>query len=192
MKFLVPFLLVSILVSCGNSSEGDTHFKAGEYEKAIEAYTRYLDGKQDKDAYYNRGRAYEELGDLQNAKADFDKAIELDPRHLQALKALAKISYNEKNFSSALLQLSDVIKLHPNDAEAHYLAARSKHHLGYGKEALESYDIAILLNKDLAEAYLYRGAVKRSLNMKTACDDFRIAHRMGVKGASGAVESYCQ
>lgn len=54
-------------------------FKSGRIEDAIKTYTNIIAvNKNESDAYYLRGKAYLELGKLEEAKIDFDKATELD------------------------------------------------------------------------------------------------------------------
>ena len=54
-------------------------FKSGKIEDAIKTYTNIIGvNKNESDAYYLRGKSYLELNKLEEARADFDKATELD------------------------------------------------------------------------------------------------------------------
>lgn len=54
-------------------------FKSGKIEDAIKTYTNIIAvNKNEADAYYLRGKSYLELGKPDEAKADYDKATELD------------------------------------------------------------------------------------------------------------------
>lgn len=55
---------------------------------------------------YHRGRTYEELKDFEGAKADFERALELDPNNFQVLLSLANLHHKKKNFTNALLFLT--------------------------------------------------------------------------------------
>ena len=75
MKFVyfLFIILMAISSSCQNEKSllGDSYFKEGEYEKAIEAYTNYLKLKpKHVKTIYNRGRCYQELGKFNKAMED--------------------------------------------------------------------------------------------------------------------------
>lgn len=54
------------------------------HEEAIAAYTKAIDIEPHSWAYNNRGIARRDLGDIQGAMADFNRAIELDPDYAAA------------------------------------------------------------------------------------------------------------
>ena len=61
-----------LLVGCDskNSKEGDQLFSQGKYEEAVSQYSAYIEyNPDDIKSIYNRGRAYEELG-------EFDKSMD--------------------------------------------------------------------------------------------------------------------
>ena len=60
--------------------KGSANRAAGEYERAISAYTRSIQVDPDYVNYNNRGVAFYRIGDYDRAIADFDQAIQLDPR----------------------------------------------------------------------------------------------------------------
>ena len=69
-----------------------------QLDRGIEAFGRYLQGRPGPDepslawAHYRRGLIYEHKGDSARALADYRAALELDPKHDQAKKALKKLS----------------------------------------------------------------------------------------------------
>ena len=75
-------LFISVtLWSCSENktSSGDVYFNKGEYEKAAIEYSEDLKFKpNDVRMLYNRGRANEEQGNYEEAKSDFEKALEVD------------------------------------------------------------------------------------------------------------------
>ena len=60
---------------------GNVYYMGKVYDKAIEEYTRAIDMRTSMIhvAYTNRGRAYENLGDLDNAEKDFSEALKIIP-----------------------------------------------------------------------------------------------------------------
>lgn len=62
------------------------YYKMGEKDKAIQVYDAIVALKEKEvDAYYLRGVIYIEKGDLEKARADFDKTIELTPENYDRL-----------------------------------------------------------------------------------------------------------
>ena len=65
-------ILGLVLTSCGNEDEimGDRLFEQGKYHDAISAYTKYLELQPTHvKSIYNRGRAFEELGQYGEASS---------------------------------------------------------------------------------------------------------------------------
>src|SRR5699024_8459024 len=102
---LLGLLFLCIVVGCGNSgdSEGDTYFARGEYEKAVQAYSEYIAiTPSHVKSIYNRGRAYEELGQLDDARADYERVLKIDPKNQNAYLSVGQLYYNEGDFDNAL------------------------------------------------------------------------------------------
>ena len=196
MKKVLFITTLILLQACGNtdSSGGDVLFERGKYPEAIKVYSEYLSTNPEHiKTLYNRGRAYEELGQVGKAKADFEKIIDVDPTYASAYLGLAKIAYNESIYVQVLLYTGKAIELNENSAQAHFLSARASHQLGYTDQALESYNNAITINKDFGEAFLYRGALKIGTDKpRSACEDFNFARLLNVDGAEDAIKQYCK
>lgn len=75
--------------------EGNSHFKGGRYQQAVDIYTSALEvdptnkGTNSK-LLNNRAMCYSKLKQWQNAIQDCDKAIQLDPSYTKAKKTRAK------------------------------------------------------------------------------------------------------
>ena len=191
----VQILALLIFIGCGDvetTNKGDIHFEKGEFELAVSSYSDLLENDPANTSFlYNRGRSYEELGIMKNATADFNKIVKIDPKHVNALLSLSKISYEKGDYSKAALHASAVLK-HESSAKAHFLSARAAHQLGYADQALENYNSAISIDKEYGEAFLYRGALKIGKNRpKSACEDFRRARALETEGADSAIKDYC-
>lgn len=62
------------------------YYKLGQKDKAIDVYNAILALRPgEKDAYYLRGTIYSEKGNLENAQADFDRVISLEPQNYRRL-----------------------------------------------------------------------------------------------------------
>ena len=93
-----------------------------EYSAAIAAFDRAIALNQDfANAYYNRGYAYKELGRFDLALTDFDRTLELTTgEHISALINRSVIYALRENYPAAIADLTQVVKLKPDEAIAYY------------------------------------------------------------------------
>lgn len=190
-RYLPVFVL--FVVACETREmNGEDLFEKGQFSEAVDFYTNYLEAKGfNSEIQYNRGRAYEEMNNLKAAKADYDLVLVKDQKHLNARLSLSRLAYESGNYSKSLIMTGEALKHHEGSSQAHFLLARARHQLGNANAAMEAYNTAISLSKNFGDAYLYRGALKTTLKIKSACDDFSNAKKMGAEGAKEAVEKYC-
>lgn len=195
MRFIVVLLLFG-LISCGGetTTQGDVYFEKGEFQKAIKEYNGYLESNpKEVTVLYNRGRAYEELGEFKKAEVDFLAVLDMDERNLSAFLSLSKLYYAQKAYNKSVIFADKALEQNENSAQGHFLSARAKHQLGYVESALESYSLAININRDFGEAYLYRGLLKIHQQKKSsACEDFRKAVALKVREAKSIQDKYCK
>ena len=156
MRLILSICVVVIVASCSSQStrEGDDLFNSGQYEEAIEAYSEYLKTRpKDIKTLYNRGRAYEELGQLENAKDDFIRVLDIDQDNLNANLSMGKYWYLKKNYRQAILFFDKVLIVDSGSSNAYLLRGRSYHQLGTFKKAIEDYNQAINTDSKNAEAF---------------------------------------
>lgn len=193
----LPIIAIVLLIaSCTSqvSKDADALFMQGEYEAAIAAYTEFLTTKpRDIKSIYNRGRAYEELGQLGKARADFIKVLDIDSENINANLSMGKYWYNQEDYKQAIDFFDKVLTVDSNVESAYLLKGRSLHKMGNLKEANRNYNVVIDLNNKNQDAYLYRGALRVSLNQTSrACDDFTRARALGSEEAGTAFNKYCK
>lgn len=175
-------------------TKGDSLYSDGKYAEAIKAYDEYLKlHPSHVKSLYNRGRSYEELGKFQKAFNDFEQVLEIDKKNTSAMLSLSKFYYRDHKFEKAKYYGELAVKANVNLPQAHFWLGRAQHQLGAFSEALTAYNNAINLDRELGEAYLYRGAIKMQGNrQKGACADFKSAKDLGVKEAEAAQKKYCK
>ncbi|MFN5337222.1 MAG: tetratricopeptide repeat protein [Bacteroidota bacterium] len=197
LSLLLGFVLGVGMSSC-TSQEGkslaDSQFSQGEYAEAIISYTEELKtNPKDINLLFSRGRAYQELGQLLQAQADFDLALQQDPKNSQVLMSLSLVHLDQGSYASALLHATKAEEIDGPLAMSSLLKARAFHRLGMPEEALDSYGMAIQLDKNFAQAYFNRGILKIALKRtKEACEDFQQAASLEYAGAEQALTSYCR
>jgi len=105
---------------------GTTHMAEGEYDKAIECFTRALKAsRKSPEAYCNRGTAYSEKGQHDKAIADLVKAIELNPEFAEAYYNRAVVYYQKKQYEKSWQDLGKAQELGYR-IEANFLEALSE------------------------------------------------------------------
>ncbi len=200
MKLLSKALLIPVIAgsvwACSEvkRNPADTYFEKGEYELAVQTYTEDLKFKPtDVKMLYNRGRAYQEMGNFSDARTDFESALSQEPKNSPVLLSLASLQLQEKNYSSALLYATKAEEIPGAPAMASLLKGKALHQMGLTEEALKAYGNAIQLDKNFGQAYLSRGMLKVALEKKkAACDDFKLAAGLDYPGAQEMLEKYCK
>jgi tetratricopeptide (TPR) repeat protein len=199
MKIFAKALIVPVIVgtmwSCSETktNSADRHFEKGEYELAVKTYTEDLKFKpMDAKMLYNRGRAYQEMGNFADAKADFESALSNDPNNFQVLLSLSTIQLEEKKYASALMYAKQAEEIPGAPATASFLKGRALHQMGMLEDAMKAYNNAIQLDKEFAQAYFNRGMLKVALKKDgESCSDFKVAFDLDYPGADEMLARYC-
>ncbi|MGB0774492.1 MAG: AAA family ATPase, partial [Akkermansiaceae bacterium] len=95
-------------------------------------------------------KAYEDEFELAEARAQYDRVLEIDPSHAQAMVAVAHLIDLDGRSSEAILRAESVVEKHPDCAEAHLLLARLLLNDNDSKKARSHYDRAVSLNAELS------------------------------------------
>ena len=137
--------------------------KNGQPAEAKKVYDAILGLKpEEKDAYFLRGSAELELGDYESAKADFDKAISMDPKNYDRLieiyEALADYGYREvgQEYLQNVLNTDKKLDAYDSGRIYYYLGDYQKAYLALeeakGKGGVDSYLLCELEKKDYQKA----------------------------------------
>lgn len=145
---------------------------------------------QSADYHFNRGNFLANNGDLKEAITHYSKALEFDPKLVEAYLSRGIAHYKLQQFVAAIQDYTKAIQLKPDDAEAHFNRGVCKTKSNDLAGALQDYNRAILLNPQYAQAYMNRGNCRYKLNDKEgACKDWHRASEFGLHDANN--ENYC-
>jgi tetratricopeptide (TPR) repeat protein len=111
----------------------------------------------------SRGMAWERADNLEKAREDYEKAIEVNPDYANAYNNRGNIKSKQKDYDGAIEDYDRAIGLNAFFVEAHCNRGIAKENLGYFSEALEDFDRAIKLNSEYVDAYFRRGRVREHL-----------------------------
>ena len=149
-------------------------------EKAPEGYFPYL----------NRGELFFKSGRLDEALADFDKAIAVIPSFYTLYNRLG-VAYGENDdFDKAIECFNRSLAINTNDDMAHYYRGYTYSFINQDSRALEDYDKALELNQGNAKAHVQRGNLYLNTGKKAlAVSDFQKACDLGDDGGCNAMEA---
>jgi tetratricopeptide (TPR) repeat protein len=92
------------------------------------------------------------LGDVEASRKSFERAIELEPRNLTAQIALANLEASVGNADEMISVLEHAATALPESSEIHYRLALAYENNDRASQAIDAYEKAISLNRDLAQA----------------------------------------
>ncbi|HEX2977430.1 MAG TPA: tetratricopeptide repeat protein, partial [Bacteroidales bacterium] len=173
MKKTFLFTAIIILLMAGNlyGQNGKKFYKAGQefyeglkYEDAIAQFTSAIGQEPSNPDYYiSRGKAYEMLNKLSDAKADFEKSLVFDQKNSEAMIRLGAVTSKMKNFREALSILNKATEMARRNHEVYAEKVIAMIGLRKYDQALKSSDTALLI-KPNAMDYYYRGVIYTALN----------------------------
>jgi tetratricopeptide (TPR) repeat protein len=117
-----------------------------------------------------------EDGQLNEARAAFEKVVDLDPQSAAALGQLGQLELQMKDYPKAALHLSLARQLHPVDSTFAFDEGRAKEGSGDLAGAKEALEASLALNPAHLDARLLVGKVDLKLkDLKAAEDEFEAA-----------------
>merc|ERR1712156_527017 len=95
-------------------TEGNKHFKAKDFDKAIESYTKAIELDPEKDEYHsNRANIYLSMEKWSEAELDANKALELGKDNGKEYDRRAQARVGLKRYKSALADFKKAKELDP-------------------------------------------------------------------------------
>ena len=105
------------------------------------------------EAYSNRGKSLQELGQLEAAVDSYNRAIELKPSLAEAHNNRGVVLTGLRQLEMAMESYDQAIQIQPDYAEAYSNRGNALTELGQLEAAMTSYNRAIELKPNLADAY---------------------------------------
>ncbi len=140
-----------------------SYIQQQKYQQAIDDFDLIIASRPEAPFFNNRGLCRQTLGDLEGARADFRKTLELQPRLASAWLSLGKLEVTAGNSEAALKHFSTLIERFPQLPEGYM--SRAELYIR-GKDfaaALKDYDRLVQMRPDLLTAHANRGLLLRDL-----------------------------
>ena len=165
--------------------EGQLYVIKQDFETALELLNRSIaTDSLLAYAYFYRGIANANLGNLEAAANDYNKAQELDKTNKEALQRGVVILSRLENFEGAITKYNKLLELDPTNTRAYFERGNFKMKIGDFAGAAEDFGQTIKLDNTLAEAYYNRG--KSNVNLERfeeAIPDFVRSAELNFKNA---------
>lgn len=165
-RFNHTLTVISILflVSCAPSpSEIDTLYQAGKFNETIKAINKRLFFHSGEiKMLHTRARSFEELGELDKARDDYNRILDNDPSNAQAYAGVGKILFEQGHYEIADLKILKAASLDPENFEIIYLAGRSQLMVKNWERAEIFLLKALEMKPDFAPIYYYTGMARAS------------------------------
>ncbi|MCG6917213.1 MAG: tetratricopeptide repeat protein [Deltaproteobacteria bacterium] len=111
----------------------------------------------------SRGMAWERADNLERAKEDYEKAIEVNPDYANAYNNRGNIKSKQRDYGGAVADYNRAIGLNGLFVEAHFNRGIARENLGDLTGTIQDFSRAIELDSEYGDAYFRRGNVKERL-----------------------------
>jgi tetratricopeptide (TPR) repeat protein len=186
IKLALLILLIGVPISTRAADQRDLDLceEAENLDIAIQACSRILNDTRETGSvrvqvFINRGNIYYTNGDANHAMADFNAAIQLDPKNSMAFNNRGSVYQMKGDGKRAMADYNEAIRLDATNAIAFrnrgvlYLGIADRDH------AMADFNEAIRLDPKNAAAFLWRGVLYGSMgNTDSADADWNEAERL--------------
>ncbi len=105
-----------------------------------------------KEAVFIKGTYFKNINDAAKAIIYFDEAISMSYTFMEPYGEKAKILYGRQKYMDALIVLDKAVKIQNNYPEGYFFMGRCFEKLNRWEDAKESYETALIYDKDYEEA----------------------------------------
>ena len=166
--------------------------QTGIWKNSLVLWNYLLEKEPDRipTAYYNRGKALDQMNQLDSAIKDYDRAITLKPDYFQAYNNRG-VNYDKKGLlDKAVEDFTKAIKLKQDYSRAYNNRGFTYGKLGLFDKAIGDFTKAVESDPTYSKAYLNRGYLYlRTGNPLSAVPDLRKACSLGNESGCKALQT---
>ncbi len=182
MKNLALLIFVALILSSLNTQAqnpkrffkvGEDFMLAGNYQDAVEQFTRAIDLQPDYDkAYLARAEAFEKQGMIREAAQDFDRAATFLDKDQEVFYQAGRLYFELAEYEKAIERLDKSISLKRNYVEPYQVKANVLMAQELYEEALEVAHNAVTLKENTYNFYIHGTVNEKMGNLEAAEADF--------------------
>jgi tetratricopeptide (TPR) repeat protein len=168
----------------------EVHRCLGNYSEAIQDCDRAIElNPQFIEAYFRRGLAYTERGDLDLALVNYTTTIDLDPHHINAWIQRSWIYFRKKDYPRAKLDCQAVNAFDKSCFWSNYMLGLVNGFSGLTNNAISNFSKAIEISPNYVSARYHRGIIYHELgDISKANQDFEQARSIQDRGLERLVD----
>lgn len=142
-----PRIMADRNTALSDELRGDIMMARKLYKDAIDFYKR---GANKNAVMANKvGIAYHQMGDLENSKKYYERAIKIDKKYSEAYNNLGTIHYAHKSYGNAVKNYQKALELTPNSASVWSNLGTAYFGQKKYEEAIRSYQYAMKLDPEV-------------------------------------------
>ena len=151
--FLVALLLGATLAACGQAAP------TSELQPTAEPTAEPATEPDTAEEFFQAGNQHAQAGELEEAIAAYEAALELEPGYVSAMTNLGVAYYNIGQLDEAVAEYQKALQVAPDDEAIHSNLAAAYVQQGKLDEALAAYNRALELEPSLSQAYFGLGVI---------------------------------
>jgi tetratricopeptide (TPR) repeat protein len=154
-----------------------TQKQTPEAEQLMRQYLKRVPG--DASAHFTLGRILQTLEQDSEARAEYERSIELEPKQTESFYQLGEIDLKQGNLPAATSQYEKVVNIDPRHGGAFTGLGIAAYRQKQYKEAAEFLKTAISVSPDYSLAHYYYGlTLKRLGQQEEATREFELSERL--------------
>lgn len=159
-------------MSSAEGDSGDAYYNRArkalqekKYDDAMEAFDKAVElgCSQQAQALNMKGTFVFLKGDTQGAVEDFNKALDIDPKHVQTFIKRASIYMEQGDIAATFKQFEDAIGIDPSNPDIYYHRGQVNYINGNYDAAAKDYSESIKLDESFVYAHIQLGVVQYKL-----------------------------
>jgi len=153
--------------------KGYSAAKSKDYKKAISFFNASIDkNPRISEAYYYRGKAYQKISKINNAKKDYFKALEINMRYPEVHNSLGVLYTSQGDYRDAIDSYTTAISFNPNYDKPYINRGVVYFREGSYRKALFDFTRSLEINPGSTLALKNRANVYNRLGAKSAVCDY--------------------
>lgn len=175
----------------------DAAYRESEYkemmkEKINEMTMTVKSNPQDVDGFVSRAKAYEELGNKQDALNDYNVALNIDAKNEKALIARGMLLAEMGKNKEALKDFSAAIKVNSKSYEAYFQRGLCYAEKEEYSKGIKDFTKCTQIDRNQYKAWYNRGiCLIKTGKTDQGCSDLKFAETLGGKGESQVYRAIC-